>query len=247
MNPLTAAEGLACRGRMAITIRDAATGLVVARREAPNVIVTTGIALLAQALNYALVLAENTTWGSPYSPPVGAMYAAVGTDNTPASAGQTALGAEIGRAVVSNSAVAAGVLTYDFFLPTSLGNGTIRELGTFGAAGLLTPALTSALTSGSTYTTLAVSGVVGTIPSGSTLTLGYSTGTTQTVTTSAPVNIGDTTISVSSFAAAANFAAGTLVAYAPGTLIDRVVLLSPVVKTGAQTATVSLSLTLTSA
>lgn len=240
-------DTLGARGRLALTLRDAATGRVLRREAADNLIVTSGITLLAQGLNYALVLAENTAWGNPYTAPIGAMYGAVGTSSTAASAGQTALLAEVGRAVVSNAAVGATTLGYDFFFPTTLGNGSLREVGVLGAANLLTPALTSAVNSGSTYTSLAVGGVVGTIPTSTALTLGYGSGTTQTVTTSAPVAIGATTIAVSSFVASATFAAGSLVGYAPGTLIDRAVLASPVVKTAAQTLTLNLTLTLISA
>lgn len=217
------------------------------RRSADNLIVTSGLALLATGLNYALTLSEDAAWGNPYSPPVGAVYAAMGTDSTPASAGQTALGAEVGRALVSNASVSGAALSYDFFVPTSLGNGVITELGTFGAAGYAAPLLTAALTSGSVYTALTVGGVTSVIPASSTLTLGYGTGTTQTVTTTAQANIGDTSIAVSSFTASAAFGAGTLAAYTPGTLIDRAVLASPLTKTAAQTATVNLSLTLASA
>jgi hypothetical protein len=144
--------------------------------------------------------------------------------------------------------VSAGLLTYDFFLPTSLGNGTIAELGTFAAANLLTPTLSAQITSGTTgITTLSISGLVGTIPSGATLTLGYGTTTVQTVTTTGQVTTGASSIPVSSFTASATFAAGANVGYAPGTLIDRAVLGSPITKTSAQTMTVDLSLTLVSA
>jgi hypothetical protein len=219
---------------------------MLARRRTNNLIVTSGIALLASALNYSLVLTENAGWGSPYAAPVGAMYGAVGLSSTAATAGQTALLSEVGRAVVSNSAVSAGVLSYDFFFPTSLGNGTLNEVGTLGQGSLLTPALTVALTSGNVSTTLTVGGVVGTIPNASTLTVGYGTATTQQVTTTSQVTAGATSIPVSSFTANANYAAGALVAYTPGTLIDRAVLGSPVTKTNAQTMTLNLSVTLIS-
>lgn len=238
---------LTARGRLTLTLRDAATGRVLRRERVDNLIVTSGITLLAQALNYSLILAENPGWGSPFTAPVGVMYGAVGTSATAASAGQTALLAETGRAPVSNAAVGAATIGYDFFFPTFLGNGSLREVGALGAANLLTPALTSALNSGGTYTSLAVGGVVGAIPGSASLILGYGSGTTQTVTTSAPVAVGATTIAVSSFTASALFPAATLVGYAPGTLIDRAVLASPVVKTSAQTLTLNLTLTLVSA
>lgn len=241
------ASRLGLAGRLRIDVHDRSTGLLVARRAADNLIVTSGITLLGQALNYALVLAENPTWGSPYAAPVGVMYGAVGTSTTAAAAANTALGAEIGRASVSNAGVGAATLSYDFFLPTTVGNGTINEVGVFGAADLVTPTLTAVVNSGSTYTSLSVSGVTEAIPAAAVLTLGYGTGTTQQVTTSSPTAVGASTIAVSSFTAAATFTSGQLAAYTPGTLIDRAVLASPVVKTTAQTATINLTLTLTSA
>jgi len=238
-----AADSLACHGRITLRLYDAQTRLLVAQRRVDNLIVTSGLSVLATALNYGLIASRNTTWGNPYATP-GDTYGAVGTSTTPAASGQTSLVAEVGRAVVSNAAVASAVLTYDAFFPTSLGNGILNEVGWLGSANLLTPSLTSAVNSGSTYTTLAVQQVVGVIPSSATLILGYGTGTTQTVTTTAQANPGDTSIAVSSFTAAASFAAGSLVAYAPGTLIDRAVLGSPVTKTAAQTMTLELQITL---
>lgn len=240
---LPARTGLACHGRITLKLHDARTRLLVAQRRVDNLIVTTGLSFLASALNYGLIASRNTAWGSPYSI-LADTYGAVGTSNTAAASGQTALQAEVGRAIVSNSAVAAAVITLDAFFSTQLGNGVLNEVGWLGSANLLTPSLTSAVNSGSTYTTLAVQQVVGTIPTSSTLVLGYGTGTTQAVTTSAQANVGDTTISVSSFTASASFPAGTLIGYTPGTLIDRAVLGSPVTKTSAQTMTLELQLTL---
>jgi hypothetical protein len=245
--PIRDEAAIRCRGRLHLTTHDATTGHLAAERHVDNLIVTSGIALLCQALNYALVLAENPGWGNPYSPPVGAMYGAVGTSATAAVAGQTALLSEIGRAQVTNSAVGSNTLSYDFFFPTGIGNGTLSEVGVLGAAAFLVPTLTASLNSGSTYTALTVGGVIGTIPTGSTLILGYGSGTKQSVTTTAPVAVGAASIPVASFTAAATFASGTTVAYVPGILIDRAVLAVPVVKTGAQTMTLNLSLTLASA
>lgn len=240
-------DGVRVRGRLRLVLRDAATGRVQARREVGNLIVTSGIALLGQALNYALVLDENASWGSPYTPPVGAMCGVVGTSSTAVAAGQTALGAEIGRALVSNAAVAASTLGYDFFFPTSAAIGTIAEVGAVGAAAYLAPTLTAARNSGSTYTSLPVAGLTGTIPAGASLRLGYGTGTTQTVTTTSQAVAGDSSIAVSSFTASATFAAGAVAGYVPGTLIDRAVLAVPVAKSAAQTMTLSLTLTLSAA
>lgn len=245
-----AAEPVPVHGRMGVKVFDGDArrgGRQVAESWSDNLIVTTGVSLLAQALNWALVEQENSSWGSPFTNPIAALYGACGTSNTPASAGDIALGAEIGRALVTNGGSAAGLVTIDFFVPTSIGNGTIQELGTFGAAGLLLPQLTSAVMAGGVYTSLSVAQVVGTIPSGSTLTLGYGTGTTQQIVTTAQANVGDSAIAVSSFTASNTFGATSYAAYTPGTMIDHAILGSPVTKTSAQTMIIELALTLVSA
>lgn len=236
-------------GHLALTIFDAVTGTVVDRRESGNLIVTTGLNSLASALNWGFVQNYNTGWGNPFSASganLGGFFGAVGTSSTAVAAGNTALGAEIGRQVITNAAVASNVLTYDFFIPTSVGNGSISEVGSFTSANYLAPTLTSALVNGSNYTSLAITGLVGTIPNGSTLTVGYSTSQIQTVTTTAQVTTGATSVAVTSFNANSAYAIGSIAAYAPGTLFDRAVFGSPVVKTATQTALLEITITLTS-
>lgn len=232
-------------GHLSITVRDAATGRVVDARRSHNLFVDTGLAYVASALNYGLVYALNASWGSPYSPP-GAFYAAVGTDVTAVDATNTALGFEIGRAAVSNGAVSNAILSYDAFMSTGTGNGTINEIGLFGNADYQVPVLTAGLLSGSSYTSLTVGGLIGTIPTGATLTLNYGAATVQAVTTAAQANPGDTSITTVSFVAAQDFAAGTVAAYTPGVLIDRTVLVTPATKAASQTATVNLTVALES-
>lgn len=76
--------------------------------------------------------------------------------------------------------------------------------------------LTSALASGTSYTSLSVSGLVQPISSGTNLVIGTG-GTTQTVTTSAAVAVGDTSIPVNSFTASAAFAVNTPISFVQST------------------------------
>lgn len=93
-------------------------------------------------------------------------------------------------------------------------------------SGQLTTQLSSALTSGTSYTSIPVQGLTSPVASGQTITIGTGS-TTQTVTASAAVSIGATSIPVASFAANANYPAGTTVTLVsdPTTLTG---LLSPI-------------------
>ena len=236
-------------GHLSVTLRDAATGRIEDRAEADNVIVTSGLNAIAPALNWAFIQNQNTAWGNPYaasSGNLGNVYGLVGTSNTAPSSGQTALAQEIGRALVTNSATFGAQVTLDFFFPPQNANGTIYELGTALSANYVGPLLTTALTSGTPYTSLAVSGVTADIPSGSTVTLGYGTTTTAALTTTSDTPIGATTMAISSYTPSTSFAAGSVVAYTPGTLFDRAVLTTPVTKLASQTLTLQLALTLVS-
>jgi len=77
--------------------------------------------------------------------------------------------------------------------------------------------LSSALVSGTAYTSLSVSALNVTVASGASLTIG-SGSTTQVVTASAAAAVGATSIPVASFTANAAYAIGTVVAFTPGTV-----------------------------
>jgi len=93
-------------------------------------------------------------------------------------------------------------------------------------SGQLTTQLSSALTSGTSYTSIPVQALTSPVASGQTITIGTGS-TTQTVTASAAVSIGATSIPVASFTANANYPAGTTVTLVsdPTTLTG---LLSPI-------------------
>jgi hypothetical protein len=246
-------DGFGIKGRLSLELRSAETDLVVARRSADNLIVTTGLNSLATALNWAFVQNYNAGWGSPFSSSsgnLGDVYGAVGTGTSTPSAGQTALDSEVGRALLTTGTNSSTVLTYQFFFGTTSANGVITEAGVFTSASSVQTTLTAGLNQSQVYTSLTVAALPAAIPSGATLTVNYGgaqvSGVTQQVSTTAPASFGATTISVSSFAASASFPSGTVVAYNTGTLLDRALISPSVTKTAAQTATLNLSLTLQS-
>lgn len=242
--------GLGLRGHLRLELRDAVTDELLEARNNDNLIVTTGLNALAVALNWAFVQNYNAGWGSPFSSTsgnLGDVYGAVGTSNIAVAASQTALGNEVGRALLTTGTNTSNVLTYQFFFGTTAANGTIAEVGVFTSASSVLTTLTSGLTLNQTYTSLSVAALGAPIPSGATLTVNYgSSSSTQSVTTSGATLAGATTINVNSFIAGNSFAVGSTVAYNTGTLMDRALISPTVTKTAAQTATLNLSLTLQS-
>lgn len=247
-------DGLGAAGHLCLELRDSDSGLLVARRDTDNLIVTSGLTSLASALNWAFVQNYNTGWGSPFSPSsgnLGDVYGAVGSGNTTPVAADTALANEIGRVLLTTGTNSGTVLTYQFFFGTAVANGTIQEVGVFTNAATVQTTLTASLNQNQTYTSLSVAALAGAIPSGATLILNYGgaqlSGQTQVATTSAPASAGATTLSVTSFVSIASFPIGTIVAYNTGTLLDHALISPAVTKTSSQTATLNLALTLQSA
>jgi outer membrane protein assembly factor BamB len=61
-------------------------------------------------------------------------HMAVGSNNTAAAAGDTALGAELGRVALSTSTATTNVVTYTATFPAGTGTGAIVEAGIFNAS-----------------------------------------------------------------------------------------------------------------
>ena len=61
-------------------------------------------------------------------------HMAVGSNNTAAAAGDTALGAELGRVALSTSTANTNVVTYTATFPAGTGTGAIVEAGIFNAS-----------------------------------------------------------------------------------------------------------------
>jgi hypothetical protein len=61
-------------------------------------------------------------------------HMAIGADSTPAAAGDTALGSELGRVALASSTSLANVVTYTASFPAGTGTGAVVEAGIFNAA-----------------------------------------------------------------------------------------------------------------
>lgn len=239
-------------GVLRLDVHDALTGELIDSRSSKNLMVTSGLNIIASALNWSFIQNYNAGWGNPFSSAsgnLGDIYGAIGTNATTPAAGDTVLGNEVGRELVTTGTDSANVLTYQFFFPTTAGNGTIAEMGVFAQASTQQVTLSTGLTLNQTYTSISVSATTATIPSGASLILGYGSGNgqTQTIVTSGTTTAGSTTINTSSFIANNSFAVGSVVAYNTGTLLDHALLSPTVVKTSGQTATLNFSMTLQSA
>jgi hypothetical protein len=245
---------LAFRGVLRLDVFDALTGALVDSRESGNLIVTSGLTAIASAMNWAFIQNYNAGWGSPFSSSsgnLGDVYGAVGTGTTTPAAGDTALGTEIGRVILTSGTDSANVLTYQFFFGTNSGNGTVQEAGLFVNAATQQVTLSAGLTQNQVYTSLSTTATTATIPTGSTLIINYGgaqvSGALQQVITSGPTSSGSTTINVNSFTSSQTFPIGTVVAYNTGTLLNHALISPAISKTSAQTATLNFSMTLQSA
>jgi len=61
-------------------------------------------------------------------------HMAIGSSSTPAAAGDTALGAELGRVALAGSSASANVVTYTATFPAGTGTGAVVEAGILNAA-----------------------------------------------------------------------------------------------------------------
>lgn len=108
-----------------VDVFDAATGALLESQEIHNLVTTAGLNLLKTAM---------ATGACAYPG-----WFAFGTSSTPAAAGDTALGAEVFRDVITSSAVDPSnpTLTLQYYLTSASANGnTLTEVGLFTAATL---------------------------------------------------------------------------------------------------------------
>ena len=238
---------LPIRGHFKLSLFDAESGEFIDSREADNLLVTGGLNILTQALNWLFIQNQNAGWGSPFTAMtnLGNMWGAVGTSSTLPAQSQIGLVAEIGRALVTNAAFSGSQMIYDFFLGTAIANGAIAEVGAFLQANLIQTALTISLASGSNYTSLTVSATPADIPSGSIITIGYGAGQTQQAITTSDTPQGSTAIAITQITANANYSGNTPVAYAPGIMLDRTTF-AAITKTSSMTGVLEITLSLIS-
>lgn len=88
-------------------------------QEIPNLVVTTGKNFIASRMT------GSTTAMS---------HMAVGSSSTAAAAGDTGLGAELGRVALSSSSTTGAVTTYSATFPAGTGTGAVVEAGIFNAS-----------------------------------------------------------------------------------------------------------------
>ncbi len=105
-----------------IEVREAATGRLLSRQTAHNLLTLAGRNLIRDALRGA---------GGPYA----ITHVAVGTGTTTPTFGDVALQAEVYRAAATKVVVDSGKLTIHLYLPSTAANGfSLAEAGLFTAA-----------------------------------------------------------------------------------------------------------------
>lgn len=107
------------RGKIHLVLRDV-TGKIKQEIVKDNLIVTTGLALLASRC-------VSNTDAAP-------SHMAIGSSLTAPALGDTALGTELGRVALTRAISAANVVTYVADFPAGTGTGVVAEAGTFNAA-----------------------------------------------------------------------------------------------------------------
>ncbi len=95
-------------------------GKVKEEREIPNLVVTVGKNFIASRM----VGTTSATMS----------HMAIGADSTAPTAGNTALGSELGRVALSSSEAANNVVTYQATFPAGTGTGAVVEAGILNAS-----------------------------------------------------------------------------------------------------------------
>ncbi len=115
-------ESLKATGALKIE-RSNSAGNIVETLEVPNLVVTVGKNFIASSM-------IKTTTNSPAA----MTHMAIGSDQTAATAANTTLGAELGRASLTASTVSANAVTYTATFSAGVGTGDIKEAGIFNAS-----------------------------------------------------------------------------------------------------------------
>lgn len=106
------------KGRLLIIVKDE-KGQVKEKREIPNLVVTTGLGFISSRMKDATATVMS--------------HIAVGTDNTAAALGQTALVTELARVALSSTTVTGPAIEYSATFPAGTGTGALVEAGIFNA------------------------------------------------------------------------------------------------------------------
>jgi hypothetical protein len=115
-------ENLKVTGDVVVTVTGK-DGEVKDQREIKNLVVSTGRQFIAQSM---LKTTSNT--------PAAMSHMAVGSGLAAASAGDAALGAQLGRVAFTDAVVTNNVVSYTANFPAGVGTGAITEAGVFNAS-----------------------------------------------------------------------------------------------------------------
>jgi hypothetical protein len=112
------AEQIKVTGQVCITVTDK-NGQVKDRREIKNLVVTTGKEFIAARM---------------VGTPTAMSHMALGSVNTAAAVGDTALGTELGRVSLASATATGAVVTYTASFPAGTATGAVVEAGVFNAS-----------------------------------------------------------------------------------------------------------------
>lgn len=115
---MNATENLKASGSLRVVITGA-DGKVKEEREFKNLVVNVGKNFVASRM-----VGTSSAVMS---------HMAIGSDNTPAAAGDTALGSELGRVALAGASAANNIVTYTATFPAGTGTGAVVEAGIFNA------------------------------------------------------------------------------------------------------------------
>lgn len=107
-------------GMVNVVVRDEITGAIKQEFTVPNLVVDTGLAYIAGRMKDTSDAAMT--------------HMAVGTDNTAAAAGNTALGSELDIQALTSTTVTANSVAYVATYAAGTGTGALTEAGIFNAA-----------------------------------------------------------------------------------------------------------------
>jgi hypothetical protein len=111
------AEQIKVTGQVCVTVTDK-NGHVKDRREIKNLVVTTGKTFIAARM---------------VGTPTAMSHMALGSNNTAAAVGDTALGTELGRVALASATSSGAVVTYTASFPAGTATGAVVEAGILNA------------------------------------------------------------------------------------------------------------------
>lgn len=120
MEKLELKDKMKIKGRVTATVRDAETGEILEVIHGKNLVTDVGEELFMKWMNGEA--ADIIT------------YCAVGSDNTAPTEGDTTLGAEIGRILITDQTRVTTTITYSTFFASGDANGVWEEEGLLNAA-----------------------------------------------------------------------------------------------------------------